>query len=156
MHDESVPAVVDGQAGDDVADERSVDRAATVDDQHRAVSRLRQQLPNEGVVLVDADGPYATDTSGAAPIRTELHVARAGPVPELVDEIGGAEGTPSEFIRPVPGPPSNGYDRLLSASSRSTTASVNSAVLASPRRSRVRIPPVSAASTAASMESPQP
>ena len=80
------------EAGDDVTDQRGVQRAVAVDHQHAAVARLGQHRLQQRVVL---EAPHRGDRAGelGAPAElAQLQIAAADVGADVVDEVSGGAG----------------------------------------------------------------
>ena len=92
VDDQPHPAVVDTEAGDDVADQRGVQRAVTVDDEHSAVTRFGENRFQQRVVLETLDGGDRAGELRAAAELAQLQIAAADVGADLVDQVGGGAG----------------------------------------------------------------
>src|SRR5699024_6178781 len=88
-HD-ALPAVVHRAAGDEVAHEGRLQRAAPVDHQDAAGTGLGEGGLDEGVVPVAPDGGHDAGEAGAAAVLPKLHRAGLQVLPLLVVEVSGA------------------------------------------------------------------
>ena len=86
------PAVVDAEAGDDVADESRVHRAVAVDHQHTAVTGFGQNRFQQGVVLEALHGGDGSGELRPAAELAQLQIAAAHVGADLVDEVSGGAG----------------------------------------------------------------
>src|SRR3954453_15501084 len=95
VDDQPGPAVVDAQAGDEVADQCAVQRTVAVDHQHPAVAWLGQYGFQQRVVLEAAHRGDRSGELGSAPVLAELQIAAADVGADFVDQVSGGAGLDS-------------------------------------------------------------